>query len=64
MVLRTKNFNILGFTERYPTFTGGEEGGGGLEKPIYRGTLPKKGGAWTICWFKGAWQERGGGVFE
>ena len=28
--------------------------------------MPKKGGAWTVCWFKGggAWQEIGGGVFE
>ena len=38
------------------------------EKVIYRGGLPKKGGgAWTVCRFPiwgGAWQERGGGVFE
>ena len=27
--------------------------------------MPKKEGAWTVCRFKGgAWQERGGGVFE
>ena len=38
--------------------------GGNLEKPIYRERLPKKGEAWTICWFKGAWQERGGGVYD
>ena len=36
------------------------------EKLIYRGKLPKNGGAWTICRFKGggALQERGGGIFE
>ena len=31
------------------------------------GELPKKvggGGAWTVCQFKGVWQERGGGVLE
>ena len=38
------------------------------EKPIYieRGDCLKRGGgAWTVCRFKGAWQEKGGGgVFE
>ena len=41
-------------------------GGGGHEKPIYRGDCLKR-GPWTICRFKGGpWQERGagGGVFE
>ena len=35
------------------------------EKPIYRGELPKKGGAaWTVCRFKGrAWQKRWGKCF-
>ena len=33
-------------------------------KNQYRGGLPKKRGAWTVCRFKGAWQERGIGVFE
>ena len=32
-------------------------------KPIYRGRLPKKGGAWTVADLRGAWQG-GGGVFE
>ena len=40
--------------------------GGFLKKPIYIGGLPKKGGGvWTVCRSKrGAWQERGGGVFD
>ena len=44
MVLRTKNFNILGVYWKIQLL------GGDLEKPIYRGRLPKKGG--------------GGGAFE
>ena len=36
----------MGFTER-------SDIKGGLEKPIYRRRLPKKGAAWTVCWFKG-----------
>ena len=33
-------------------------------KNQYRGGLLKN-GAWTVCRFKrGAWEERGGGVFE
>ena len=32
-------------------------------KNQYRGRFPKK-GAWTVCQFKGAWQERAGSVFE
>ena len=36
---------------------------GAHEKPIYRGDCLKGG---TVCRFRGggAWQERGGGVFE
>ena len=62
MVLRMENFNIFGVHWKIQLL-----GEGGLEKPIYREGLPKKGGGpWTDCWFKGggAWQERGGGVFE
>ena len=33
------------------------------EKPISRRDWLKGGGAWTICWFKGAWQEIGGACF-
>ena len=32
-----------------------------MKNQYRRGRLPKK-GAWTVCQFKGAWQERGGGV--
>ena len=40
------------------------------KKPIYRGELPKKGGAWSVCRFKGCggggggWRKRGGGVLR
>ena len=39
---------------------------GDLEKPIYRGRLPKKGGGLGqfVGLWGGAWQEREGGVFE
>ena len=35
-------------------------GGGGGTKNQYRGGDCLKRGAWTVCRFKGAWQERGG----
>ena len=38
--------------------------GGGLEKPIYRGGLPKKGGLGQFVDLRGVWQERGEGVFK
>ena len=40
-------------------------GGGIHEKPISKGGCLKR-GAWAVCRFNegGAWQERGGGVFE
>ena len=48
MGLRMKDFNIFGFTEKSDFL------GGVLEKPIYKGEWPKKGGmAWTVCKFKG-----------
>ena len=40
--------------------------GGGHEKSIYRGELPKKKGTWTVSRFKG-WglaEDEVGGVFE
>ena len=50
----------FGGSLKYLTFRGG-----GSRKISIEGRLPKKGGAWTVCRFKGgAWQERGGGVFE
>ena len=60
MVLRTKNFNILGVQWKIQLL------GGDLEKQIYRGRLPKKGGgAWAVCWFKGGLNKKErGGVFE
>ena len=49
MVLSMKNLNILGFTENL-TFSGG---GGGAGKTSIGGE-----GAWTVCRFRRAWQER------
>ena len=37
--------------------------GGDLEKPIYMWGLPKKGRLGQFVDLRGAWQERGGGVF-
>ena len=55
MVLRMKDLNekrkkkFVGFTEKFDFF-----GGGGFTKNQYRvGGLPKKGGPWTVCRFKG-----------
>ena len=40
-------------------------GGGGLQKNNILWGIALKGGAWTVCRFKGGTsQERGGGVFE
>ena len=62
MVLRMKDLNekrkkkFVGFTEKFDFFLGGGEGG--FTKNQYRvGGLPKKGGPWTVCRFKG-----GGGL--
>ena len=38
--------------------------GGVHKKPVERGGLPKKGGLGQFADLRGAWQERGGGVFE
>ena len=60
MVLRIKNFTILGFHWKIRPLAGGGECSGNIEG---RG-LPKR-GAWTVCQFRGgAWQEKGGGAFE
>ena len=57
MVLMMKSFNTFGVHWKIQLL-----GRGDLEKPIYKGDCPKR-GAWTVCWFKGAWQERGGWCF-
>ena len=61
MVLRMKNFDILGVHWKIWLLEVGSQ------KTNIEGGLPKRGGggSWTVCWFKGeAWQERGSGVFE
>ena len=58
--LTMKNFNIIGVHWKIQ-FLGG---GGGVMKNQYRGGSYLKRGAWTICRFKGAWQEREVGVFD
>ena len=56
MVLRMKNFNIFGLTEK-SNFQGAGSRKTNIEAKMV--------GAWTVSWFKGgAWQERGGGVLE
>ena len=56
MVLRIKNFNIMGFTEK-------SDFQGVHKKAKYRGELPKKGG-FAVCRFmEGAWQKRVGWCF-
>ena len=48
MVIRMKNFNILGVHRKVQLFFGG----GDHEKPIQRGDCLKR-WAWTVCRFKG-----------
>ena len=60
MVLTMKNLKKYFYSSlKDPTFRGG------LEKPIYRGELPKRGGGGLgqFVDLKGAWQERGGWCF-
>ena len=60
MVLRLKNFNILGVHWKIQLFWGGHK-----KTTIEGGGLPKKGrGLGQFVNLRGAWQERGGGVFE
>ena len=57
MVLRMKNFNILGVRWKIWLL------GGDVHEKQYRGGgLPKK-GAWTVCQFKGELGKREGVVF-
>ena len=59
MVLRMKNFNILGVHWKIWLL------GGWVTKNQYRGGgLPKKGGLEQFADLRGAWQERRGVVFE
>ena len=46
----------MGFTEKSVS--------GGFTKKQYIGGLAEKGATRTVCRLKGAWQERGDGVFE
>ena len=59
MVLRMKNFNIFGVHWKIRLLGRG----GGLEKTIYREDCLKR-GLGQFFDLRGAWQERGGGVFE
>ena len=54
MVLWTKNFNIFGVHWKIRLF------GGILKNQYIGGDCLKRGGDWTVCWFKGSWQERRG----
>ena len=63
MLLRMKNFN--NFTERSNfMWRGVAGGGGGVNKNQNIRGIPKKGGLGQFVDLRGAWQERGGGVFE
>ena len=63
MVLRMKNFNILGVHWRIQLL-----GGGGSQKTNIDGGLPKSGGGgvWTVCQFSegGLGKKEWGCVFE
>ena len=39
-------------------------GGGGVMKNQYREDFPKRGGAWTVCWFKGGLDKKKGIAVE
>ena len=58
MVLRMKNFNILWVHEKIRLL------GRGFTKNQYREWIAYKGGLGQFADLRGAWQERGGGVFE
>ena len=54
--VKDKKFYYYGGSLKNPNFSGGHE------KPIYRGGLSKKGGAWTVCRYKGGLGEKEGVV--
>ena len=60
MVLRMKNFNILGVHWKIQLLGGG----GGSQKNNIYGGLPKKGELGQFANLRGPWQERGSGVLE
>ena len=55
---KIKNFNILGVHGKIRV-----SGGGGHEKLIFRGELPKKRGLGQFADLRGDWQEGGGWCF-
>ena len=60
MVLKIKNFNIMGVQWKIQFLWGGVH-----EKAIYKGELAKKGlRQFADLKGEGAWQKRGTGVFE
>ena len=60
MGLRMKNFDILGVHWKIWLL-----GGWSSQKTNIEGGLPEKGGAWTVCKFKGGLgKKEGDGVFE
>ena len=63
MVLRIKNW---GFSENSGFYMGGGGGGFIKDQNQYKGERwPKKGGTWTVCWFKwGLGKKAVSGVFE
>ena len=62
MVLRMKNFNILGVHWKIRLLIGG---GGSQKTNIEAGDYLKRGRVWTVYWFKGELGKKGGGgVFE
>ena len=65
MVLRMKNFNILGVHWKIWLLKRGGGGGGGSWKTNIEGGDCLKRGAWTVYWFKGGGlaRKREGGMF-
>ena len=61
MVLRMKNFNVLGVHWKIWLL----RGGGGSRRTNIEGGDCLKRGAWAVCWFKGGLgKKEEGGVFE
>ena len=54
-----KNFNTIGVRWEIKFLRGISR-----KTIIYRGELPKKGGLGQCTGLRGAWQKRGGGVFD
>ena len=59
--MKDENFNVFGVHGKIQVL----EGGFSKNQYIWGDCLKRGGGAWTVCRSKrGAWQERGGGVFD